>query len=187
MRDFEFTIAANGQDPRTVKGDFIKVKSATIELRIVAESKDGRVLADLLMSEGAQVALPVQFEKVRVENPTGSSTIAVLILGNGEVSDNQLSGNVSVNHGTSLANAAHTVGTSAAELLAASSTRNNILIKNRDATNSIYIGADNTVTTANGFEIEAGQGITIDKSPEAAIWAIGAAVGLDVRTLEELA
>lgn len=112
----------------------------------------------------------------------------VLTVGYGDISDDRLniSGSIDASsNGTTITNTAHTVGTSAAELLAADSTRRSVLIKNMDTTNSIFVGADNTVTTANGFEIEAGQAIAMDKAPQAAIHAIGAAASIDVRTLQE--
>lgn len=191
MRDFEFTINANSQDPRVAIGDFIKIKTASIELRIIAETHDGRVLADLKMSEGSQVSLPEKYHTIRVENTTGSSTTAVLILGNGEVSDNQLSGNVSVSNavsidvGAAINNNTHTVGTTAVKILSASVTRKSIFIQNRDLANSIYIGKS-SVTVANGFEIKAGESLVLDRAPEAEVWSVSSVAGNNVRSFEEI-
>lgn len=112
----------------------------------------------------------------------------VLTIGYGSISDDRLniSGSIDASsNGATIANAAHTVGITAAILLAADSTRRSVAIKNRHASSSIYIGIDNTVTTANGFEIEAGQTIVIDKAPQSAVWAIGDVAAMDVRTLTE--
>lgn len=185
MRDYDLTIPANGSDRRDVLGNFIKVKTASVELRVRAEDKDGQSVADLLMSQGAYVNIPAEFHTVRIENPTGSITTATLIIGRGVVDDSQLSGEISIGQGQTLSNSADTVGTTAAEILAANTTRRSVAIQNLDASNEIYIG-DSSVTTVNGFKIGPDSGLVIDKAAAASIWAVCASGTPAIRILEEI-
>ena len=185
MRDYEFTVPAGGQDARPAGGNFIKLKYSTEEVRVIAETKDGRNIADLRMTAGTSLTLVERYETIRVSNATAGTVYASLILGLGDVQDSELTGNITVDLGATLSNAAHVVGVAAAELLATSATRRSIVILNNSA-GDIYLGSDATVTTANGLKITAGQTITIDKAPQAAVFAIGSGAGLDVRTLSEL-
>lgn len=185
MRDYDLTIPANGSDQRAIIGNFIKVKTASVELRVRAEDEDGQSVADLLMSQGAFVNLPSQFQTVRIENPTGSSTTATLIIGRGVVDDSQLSGEVTIGQGQTVTQIADTVATIAAEIIASNTGRRSVAIQNLDSANEIYIG-DNTVTTANGFKIGPDSGLVIDKAAAASIWAVSAVGTPAIRILEEL-
>jgi hypothetical protein len=79
-----------------------------------------------------------------------------------------------------------TVGAAAVQLLAADATRRRVHVKYiyLGATAAIFLGKDNTVTTANGYAVEPGDVEVIEGG--AALWAIGESAGLDVRLLEEL-
>lgn len=184
MRPYQFTIPASGQDSRAVIGDFIRIDSATVTLKVILEDEDGVMVADLLMTQGRSVALPVDFSNVRVSNPSGGATTATLEIGRGNISDNELTGTITASRGATLSNAAHTVGVAAAELLAADSTRRSIVIQNLSASD-IYLGNDSGVLTTNGLKVGPTQSLTVDKAPEAAIFAIGSAAALDVRTFTE--
>lgn len=184
MRDYSLTIAANGSDRRAVLGNFIKVKTASVELRVRAEDKDGQSVADLLMSQGAYVNLPAEFQTVRIENPTGSSTTATLIIGRGVVDDSQLSGEVTIGQGQTLAAANHSLTTTASEILAASTTRRSLIIQNIDASIDVYIGPSG-VTSSTGLKLAAGQSVTIDKAAAAAVYAVAASGAPAIRTLTE--
>ncbi|PHS23394.1 MAG: hypothetical protein COA83_09905 [Methylophaga sp.] len=186
MRDYEFTIKANGQDRRPVIGSFIKVQSATVDVRIIAEDANGSVVADLKMSEGAWVKLPATpFQTIRIENKEAIEVKVVLIIGLGEVDDSSLVGTISISLASTLSNNAATVGTLAALLIPANSAARSHIILNNSA-GDIYIGNDAAVTTLSGFKITAGQTVTLDKAPTDAIFSVGSAAGLDVRILSEL-
>lgn len=74
------------------------------------------------------------------------------------------------------------VGTSAVQLLAANAARIHATIRN-NGSSVVYLGKDNTVTTANGLPLNPGDVYEDDSSTDA--WfAISAASGVDVRTLE---
>lgn len=63
------------------------------------------------------------------------------------------------------------VTTTAAQLVAPAGIRRSTVIYNRGP-NDIAIGADNTITMANGFVVPAGATVTVDHDPHDEIWAI---------------
>lgn len=67
-----------------------------------------------------------------------------------------------------------TVTTAAQALYRAQNRGSSVLLCNRH-TASVYIGGDNTLTTANGFEIAAGDCTTQRPFPKDSIWFIVAA------------
>ena len=77
-----------------------------------------------------------------------------------------------------------TVGTSAVQLAAASTSRKNVVIVNA-GTATIYLGKDNTVTATGatgGIPLPAGATLT-DENTTDAWWAISGTAGQDVRVL----
>jgi len=72
--------------------------------------------------------------------------------------------------------------TSATLILAADKTRNAVVLTNTDATNAVWLGPS-TVTSMNGFQLNAGQSISL--STTAAIYGTGGAntVGVGYLTL----
>ena len=183
MRDYEFSLAANGTGRRAIKGQFIKVKTASVELNVIAELESGEVVADLRLSQGGDVTIGRVFDKVRVVNPTGSATTATLIIGLGNSKDNQLSGEVSIGQGQTIATANHALSTTAAEILAAGE-RRSVIVKNIDASIDVYVGAAG-VTSSDGMPLEPGQSMTIDKSAAAALYAVAASGTPALRTFVE--
>jgi hypothetical protein len=64
------------------------------------------------------------------------------------------------------------VTTSAVRLDTAANRPGTVAIKNRGSS-SIYLGSDNTVTSANGFELGVGESVSVDLNKStSAIWAI---------------
>lgn len=86
--------------------------------------------------------------------------------------------------GTTLAASAVTVGTAAVQIAAASGTRQKLTVRNNSASAKVYLGADNTLTTANGFVIGPGEGFTFEGST-AAVFAVSDTASTDVRILSE--
>lgn len=77
-----------------------------------------------------------------------------------------------------------TVTTSAVRLDTASNRPGTVAIRNR-GTSSVYLGADNTVTSANGYELGVGEALSLDLNrATAAVWAISATGSNRVDTLE---
>ena len=75
---------------------------------------------------------------------------------------------------TTLGYAAVSIGTSAAVIKAARSSRQSILVQNAHASNDLYVGADSSVTTSNGLKLVAGASLTLD-SYTGAVYGIASA------------
>ncbi|BAE51214.1 hypothetical protein [Paramagnetospirillum magneticum] len=85
---------------------------------------------------------------------------------------------------SALAASAASIGTSAALVAAANGSRQKLTVKNNSASATIYLGADNAVTTASGFPLGPGEGFTFEGTT-GAVYAIASAAGTDVRILAE--
>ena len=72
--------------------------------------------------------------------------------------------------------------TPATQIVGGRSARDTVLIQNVHASNVLYIGPSNAVTTANGFKLLAGE--SIELSAVGAVFGIASAAGTDVRYLE---
>ena len=81
-----------------------------------------------------------------------------------------------------LTHAAVTMGLAAAVIKTADTDRFGIAVFNLGA-ETIYLGKDNTVTTANGFPLLSNTGIYFD-GYTGALWGISGTAGQDVRYLE---
>lgn len=77
-----------------------------------------------------------------------------------------------VERGATIAHGSASVTTSAAQMLASASTRRSVTIQNL-GNDYVYIGATG-ITANNGIRLSPGQTLVIDKSPNAAIFAIAA-------------
>jgi hypothetical protein len=75
------------------------------------------------------------------------------------------------------------VGTSAATLIAASSRRKSVLLQNVHATNKLYIGLADTVTTSTGVRLNPGEAIEFEDylGP---VYAIADGASTDVRYIQ---
>jgi hypothetical protein len=79
---------------------------------------------------------------------------------------------------------AQSVGTTAAEALATPlAGRKSVTVQN-NSNNSVYLGTDNTVTTANGMHIPKRSSATYPIGPDIDIWLIADAAATDVRLYE---
>lgn len=84
--------------------------------------------------------------------------------------------------GQTIDHAAVTVGTTAAQIVAADADRTRITIMNNSAS-IIYVGKDNAVTTSNGLPVVGGGAVTLETG--AAVWGISSSAGNDIRYLVE--
>jgi len=82
-----------------------------------------------------------------------------------------------------------TVGTTAQKLVYGDSSRTSLSIYNNDASNRVFIGADENVTTSNGFPIPpktpVGFLVGLGDEPDLEYWAIAETAPVDVRILEQ--
>jgi len=129
---------------------------------------------------------------VDTENPikVGSKAVAgpLAALASGQRADliSDLYRRVYVNNSANIAvnNAAASVTTSAATLIASGlGGRRTLLIQNL-GTKAIYLGKDATVTSVNGFKLEAGAVFSVELGPNVGLFAIAASGTQDIRLLE---
>lgn len=76
-----------------------------------------------------------------------------------------------------------TIGAAAALIKAAVTTRKSILVQNVHASNTLYVGDDSSVTTANGIRLLSGESIEINDY-NGAVYGIASGAGTDVRYFE---
>ena len=171
MREYEFSISSGGQQARTVQGNFVRIKSASDEINVKVENKEGRIIADLNLSGGMRFRVPDIFHTLRVANNNAGSVNAVLVAGVGDVDDTEISGNVTVA-------GSDTIGTSTDVSLAATSTtiisaanasRREILITNLTSNSEYLRVGDSNAGAARGTELAPGQ--TVSLSTSAAVYA----------------
>ena len=183
MRRFTLNLVAGQSYSLPVVGDYFRIIAGSSEVRIhpdTSQSMDGFL-------SGMGYTAPKRFSTLTIESDISQSID--IMAGLGRIDDNRtsISGVVdTAGRGLTISNAGHAVGVAAAALLAADITRRSVIIANEDASNAIYIGADATVTAANGLQVAAGQSLVITQSAPAAMYAIGAAAGLVVKTFSEL-
>lgn len=92
--------------------------------------------------------------------------------------------NVKQGGGASIKHSASSVTTTVGQVLASPLTgRTAVIIQNEGSAN-VYVGFNNTVTSANGLKISKSSSLTLDVTDAAAIWMIAASGTQDVRFLE---
>jgi len=82
-----------------------------------------------------------------------------------------------------------TVGAIAKRVVEQNESRTSLGIANMSGVDTIYVGADNQLTIANGFPIQPGTQLTFNKGfgdrPDMARWLISSGLSTDVRIIEE--
>jgi hypothetical protein len=182
MGTFTVTLEANKEVVIPETGRYLRIISGSASLAITPDT-DGQ-MTGFQVGMGWKADKP--FKILRLLSET--LQIVQIMIVNGSIDDDRanIDGDIdATSKGSILSNAAHTVGIAAAELLAANTTRRSVIVQNLSA-GDIYLGSDNTVTTATGLKVASLQSVTLDKAAPAAIYAIGSGAGLDVRTLEEM-
>lgn len=183
MNNYKFTLAAGESVTFPLVGNFIRCTSASDDFTV--QPDNGSALAFK-----AQYGLktPVEFNSVVIES--ASAQTIELTMGKGELFDNRLAGSIDLSGALSVKNIASetsgfgkiSVGVAAVVIKAANTLRQSILIQNNSG-NSLYIGDDNTVTTANGVHVSAGG--SIELKTQKSIYGIASAAASDIRYFEE--
>lgn len=84
---------------------------------------------------------------------------------------------------SSVANGNNDVGTSAEQLLGGRQRRESVLIKNNHASQILYLGSDDSVSSSNGMPLAAGESVRLQTNGP--VWAIASGASTDVRYFEE--
>ena len=178
------TVPANSEIFLSVVGAYVFVRESNqTEFQLAFDEAQ---LFAVQLKDKIRVPPGFDFEKLRVANPNGTTLIASLLIGTGDF-DNlaaEIAGVLPVvSAGNGMAVSTVSVGTAAAQLLAANADRTSALI-NAGALD-LYIGPDNTVTTGTGWRIPAGGDLPL--AHKGAIWGIRATgTGHDAKILSEV-
>lgn len=181
--DFDQTLAANEQmSVPCGESSHIQVIAGSARFWV---KPDGR--GNIPLELGLGQTIKRGFKTLRVVNGDTEQRIALKIT-DGDVTDNRLVGQVDISGGlrqaanrtTSYGNAV--VGLAASNVVAANTSRANVLIQNLGP-GIIYQGTDNAVTTANGIQIPVGGAITVTHDDD--VYLISDTANTDVRYQEE--
>ena len=182
MRRFKINLVAGQVVPLDAAGDFFRVTAGTAEFEVQPDT--GHRLAGLQSGMAFETEKP--FKRLFLTSEVNQQV--EIMAGPGRVEDNRSSINGKVDTtggGLTITSTAETVGTVSGELLAQDTARRSVVIKNKSAADSIFIGPAG-VSIADGLEIEAGQSFTIDHAAGAAIHAVTETNPADVVCFAEL-
>lgn len=167
-----------------VRGNYIRGMSGTLPYNVrLDDAAPAKFQTGVAYDTQGQV-----FESVEIHNTSGTTQVIEIAVALGRIEDNRLVGNVDISGGIRLAGStgasygAASVGTSAVEIVPASTGRVSVLIQNTGAA-AVYVGTDASVTAANGIII--GAGGSAELTVQTAVYAVASAGTLDVRYLEE--
>ncbi len=178
LYDDEIIIPGGGEIIIPHTGNYLNVISASNPFTLIY-STGSRFSAD-----GTTEIKNVRYEQLTFKNKSASENIVRFYYGlNGEVDLNKISfsGAIATRGGTSRAHGAADVGTAAVQLLGANADRTAWIVNN-NGDDTIYIGADNSVTVYNGLPVPAGG--TFGDNDQGAVWAVSGTAGQDVRFYE---
>ena len=194
MRRYVRVIADGAETRIPARGRTIFIDSATADVLVTARSievgrKEGLgQVGPLTMSAGRKVRTGDVFDDVTIRNESGADNTVTVLIGFADFDAPLATVNVDMASGIkalAAGGANHgsvSIGTSAAVILAANTTRSNIVVQNLSA-NNLFIGIDSSVTVANGIRIVAGASATLTHA--AAVWGIASGAASDIRFLEE--
>lgn len=182
MRRFKVLLTAGSLVDIPVSGVYVRVITANADFSIAPDTS--QELAGL--EKGMGWTADKKFNNLKLLSDT-TQTVEIMA-GSGRIDDDRanIDGNVdATSKGASISNASHSLTTSAAEILAADSTRRSVIIQNTDTSINAFIGASG-VTAADGIRLEPGQSVTLDKAAAAAVYAVAASGTPSIVSLSEM-
>jgi hypothetical protein len=177
MRDYQFTIPAGSERGHTIRGRFLRVKSASAAVRIRAIDESGTTIADMEMTSGVRFSLPVMFTKIRIENEGGAVADVTLTAGTGDADDSSVTGSLNIAKSTTLQTVADVsiLATTTTQIAAADSARREILITNLSTNTAAFRVGDSSAGAARGVEVLPGSTIALETT--AAVYAYNSGAG----------
>ena len=188
-------VIADGEETRIpARGRTVFIDSSTADVLVTVRSIEvGRQeglgqVGPLTMSAGRKVTTADVFDDVTIRNESGADNTVTVLIGFADFDaplatvDINVATGIKVAGNTGANHADVSIGTSAAVIKAANTSRSNIVVQNLSA-NDLYIGIDSSVTVANGIRIVAGASATLTHT--AAVWGIASGASSDVRYFEE--
>lgn len=170
MRPYTFKVAPGTTEPVTVEGDFVRVKSASVEVRII--SNDGK--ADITLAEGDGVHLK-RFTRLNISHASAAEQTIVLQIGDGTSAvSSRVGGSIQLQVVAGMTQAPASVGVASGQVLAANAARRFLMLQNLSATANIWVNiVGAAASSASGIWIKPGAPLILDICvPDAAIFAI---------------
>lgn len=181
FKEVTFPLAANGSYELYYSGQSFLAISVAGSVEFAPNDQEWSVL------RAGSTFQDFLFTKLRFRETAGNAGAVTFFYGQGRVDYRTLivSGAIDVKPGGTLTGGAVTVGTAAAQYIAADANARSVSIYNASTSATVYIGFDNTLTTANGMPVPPLAEREIRTAD--AIWAIASAAGVDTRYLKEAA
>lgn len=173
MRIETVILTANQTLPLDVTGEFVKVRSATGDIKVRAERRakhdhdtgrvaPARILTDNLEMSIGDKARPGAFDLLRITDVSGAGNTVELIVGDGDHDSDSIVGSVSVTNtaATTLDSSADvTLVTATSQDIAANAARRELILE-ADVTNTgdLFV-RDQSGTTSEGMRLKPGEKI----------------------------
>lgn len=177
MKSITLKIAAGNPEDIGVSGDYVRIKSASVPVRIEAEN--GQV--DATIEEGDALNLK-PFTRLRVSHADAAEQTITLLIGNGTSSDSaRVGGSIAVAElpavAVAMTQTANAVGVASAQLVAANAARRFLLIQNTDAAANVFLNVAGAAAVLNqGVKLSPGASVLFDvATPGGAVFAIASA------------
>lgn len=177
MKPITLKIAPGTSEEIAVTGDYVRVKTASVPVRIEAENGE----ADDTAEQGDALNLK-PFTRLRVSHSDAAEQTITLQIGNGTSADSaRVGGRVDVQSLPATAGpmtqAAPAVGLVSTQILAANASRRFLEIQNNDPAADVYVNlAGDPASAATGIKLAPGDAKILDvRVPDAAIFAIASA------------
>lgn len=164
-QDYTRTIAAGGETTISQPGRHVAIESCTpdVAVRVLIDGPDG---SNVKLKQGQKFPTPTPFEQIVIKNETGTSVDVVVVVSDGDFSNDRISGSVTANivKPQTLIDAADMALAAAATtlILAADATRHSVLIGNLAANTKTFRIGGSTAGAARGAELAPGKFITIE-------------------------
>lgn len=172
MRQMDFEIPAGQAVEFGAVGDYVRIKSASVAVRV--EAPDNGEFLDLEEGDSANLT---RFNRLRISTQSASAQDVIILIGNGTTADSaKVGGAISiVGAAIPMASSQKTVTNASGTLAAANASRKLLIVQNNDASGVIYVNLSGAAATAaNGVKIPAGGVLLLDSVvPSGAVTAIG--------------
>lgn len=177
LRLITLKVASGAKSNITVKGDYVRIRSATTSsAAITLADQDSGDFVELSVGDDCEF---VPFTNLIVSHDQGTEqTIKIIVSQGKRAGASQVSGAVNVTgmvpSRATGGNASATVTNASAQLVASSGTRNYLLVQNKSGTGTIYLCFNAAATVANGIRLKPGESYELNCNVlTAAINAIG--------------
>jgi len=158
VRDYPFSVPANDGREEGVAGDFIRVKSATGTIRILAEYDGGAENMEMDVGDVLKLKPGKKFNGFRVVNETGSTITGVLVVGEG---DFRREANITIAKPTTAASGnVPCLATASTVVQSAVSSRHMLRISS-DVGNSSVLKIAEAPSAQNGIDLFPGQTVPV--------------------------